>query len=376
MNAAGRAWPFDGIAAGDQTPRVRLTFLHPKLDFTDGTARLIASVRASLAAGHEVNVISQRGSCTSALLETGAHCFEGELPTQRFLGAFASGRTRDQVAELAPDLLQVTDESLAPLATKVADALHCPYIQEVVRPIEVPVRVSNAHLRAVLLPCETFAERAVNKGNLPRPRLQVIAHGPDLSGEWQPKPVFEGRRPVVLCIGTLDEDHGIDVLIAAAAILKQAGRKTNFLVLGEGPQENRFRRQVRELELGEMFAITSPGLRDVKVAMEQADLHVACPRRGSLGWYAVQAMGMGIPSLVSAIGGVFPLVEDRVDAMLVEGGDAAKLAEGLEVLLANERAARGMGVRAREKMLEWDRQAAFDRELAQLQGAAMGVAVP
>lgn len=352
---------------------MRITFLHPALDFTDSTARLIASVEASRDAGHEVCVISRKGSCTSALLRTGASCFEGELPEHGLLGFFAAGRTRDQLSSLAPDLLHVTDARLAPLAAKVAEALARPYLLEIGQAIDAPLKLSKTFLRGVILPCETFVERAVNKGALTRDLLTVIPPGPSLEVDWQPRPRIEGRRPVVLCLGTLDEAHDIETLVRAAKLQAESGQNLDYLVLGEGPEEFRLRRLVRELDLGDSFAIASPGLTSPTVAMEQADYHVACLRSGSLGWSTVQALGLGIPSILSAISGTFPWIEDRVDGLLVKPGDPQKLAESLAVLLGNEAAAKTMGVKAREAMLAKELDLQFATALGDLQDAAMGV---
>jgi glycosyltransferase involved in cell wall biosynthesis len=354
---------------------VRITYLHPKLDFTDSTARMLASVRVSLGEDHEVTVISRKGSRALALRATGATFIEGELPTHRLLGIFAASRTSEQVAELHPDLLHFTDVSLAPLAMKIADDLQCPYILEACRPIEAPLVLSATNSRAVLLPADTFIEKAVNKGNVPRPLLQVIEHGPDLTSEWQQRLPMESRRPVIIGLGTLDSAHGFDVLIDAAKLLARAGRKLDWLVLGEGPDEDQLRRKVRELELCEHFTINSPNLGDIHLALAQADLHICSVRSGVPGWSAVRALGMGIPSVFSAISSTFPLIEDRQEGLLVGPGDSTKLVQSINVLLDNPQAARQMAVSARNKMHALKLHETFRRELIELHNQAMGLVV-
>jgi glycosyltransferase involved in cell wall biosynthesis len=351
---------------------VRITFLHPKLTFTDGTARLINTVDAAILAGHHVSVISEMGSRKDALLRTGAQVFKGELPTHPVLGHFAMGRARHQVAELEPDLLHVTHAGLAPLAARVSSALERPYILELESLPESRIPLDEEWLKKVILPCPTFLEKAFNAGQINRSLFQVIEHGPDLERDWPPRRVIENQRPVVLMIGTLDMDHGVDVLIDAVRILDKTGRRLNVLILGEGPEEDRFRRQVRELHLSEVITISSPMLPGPSTVFAQADLHVSCVRSGSPGWSAARAYGMGIPSIFSATGSTFGWVEDRQDGLLVEHGDPVKLAESIVTLLENQAAARQMGVRAREKRLESARHADFLREIAELYEAAAG----
>ncbi|MFT7487435.1 MAG: glycosyltransferase involved in cell wall biosynthesis [Candidatus Paceibacteria bacterium] len=350
---------------------MRITFLHPQLDFTDGTARLIATVRAALAAGHEVSVVSDKGSRTTAMLRTGAQCFVGELPTDPLLGVFAMGRARHQISELHPDLLHVTDGRLAPLAAKVSAALEIPYILELANVPEDRLRLDLNWLRATLVPCPTFIEKAVNVGQAPRASLKVIEHGPCLDRDWVPRPSIDDQRPVILKIGTLDRDHGVDVLIDAARLLDSAQRAVNVLVLGAGPEEQALRRQVRELHLSEVVTISCPVLPDLATAFAQTDLHVSCVRSGNPGWSAAQAHGLGIPSIFSAISSTFGWVDDRQSGLLVERNDPEKLAEAISVLLENRTAATQMGVRAREKSLEIGRYQAFQQELGELHTCAL-----
>lgn len=354
---------------------VRITFLHPKLDFTDSTARLIASVRAALAAGHHVSVISEKGSRTDALLHTGVQCFVGELPTRSILGLYAIGRARHQVAQLEPDLLHVTDGRLAHLASRVSKALRRPYVLELSETPDAPLHFEELWLRSVLLPCATFVEKAVNAGRLPRAAMQVIEHGPSLEGTWEPRALVENHRPVVLEIGTLDHAHGVDVLIDAARILEKSERGVNFLVLGEGPDEGPLRRQIRELHLSALVTIASPILPDVNTALAEADLHVSSVRSGSPGWSAVQAHGMGVPSIFSGVSSTFGWIEDRKDGLLVEPGNPSKLAESIAMLLDNRAAAKQMGVRAREKGAQGERHQRFQMELADVYAQALGLSV-
>ncbi len=356
-----------------QTLPVRITFLHPKLDFTDGTARLINTVAAAIAAGHQVSVISKRGSRSDSLLRTGAQVYEGELPTQPILQMLAMSRAVHQIAELKPDLLHVTAGSLAPLAARAASSLERPYILELRRLPVNRVPIAQAWLRRVILPCPTFVEKAVNTGQIPRPLFQVIEHGPHLERDWAPRKVIENQRPVILMICTLDLDHGVDVLIDAVRILEKSGVRLNVLILGEGPEEERFRRQIRELHLSESVTISSPMLPGPDTVFAQTDLHISCCRRGSPGWSAARAYGMGIPSIFSAISSTFGWVEDRLDGLLVAREDPTKLAESIRMLLENPQAANQMGVRAREKCLAADHRAAFQEELAALYAKATGL---
>lgn len=340
---------------------------------TDGTARLAATVRAALAAGHEVSIVTKKGSHTSSLLGTGATVFLGELPTQPLLGYFAMRRARRQVAELAPELLHVTDESLAPLAARLADTLQRPYVQEVVRPVEARLEFSPKELRAVILPCGSFVERTVNAGQVPRSWLRVLEHAPNLERNWVPRQRIEGRRPVVIAVGSLDREHGFDVLVEATRLLVNAGRRLDVLLLGEGPEEETLRRQVREAKLCDVFSINCATLPNLNVALSQADLHVAPTRSGSPGWSAFQALGMGVPSIFTATSSNFGRVEDKKNGLLIQRNDPMKLSESIAMLLENPTSSKQMGVQARTRMLEVEGTKRYAEGLAQVHAEALGL---
>ena len=352
---------------------MRIAFLHPRLDMSDGTARLVATVRAALVAGHEVSVVTRKGSHTSSLLGTGAPVFIGELPTQPVLGYFAMRRARRQIAELEPQLLHVTDEALAPLAVRIADALQRPYVQEVLRPIEARLEFSPQELRAVILPCESFVERTVNAGQVPRSWLRVLEHAPNLERDWLPRQRIEGRRPVVIAIGTLDREHGFDVLVEATRLLVGAGRRLDVLILGEGPEEDALRRQVREAQLSDVVSINCATMPNLNVALSQADLHVSPTRTGSPGWSAFQALGMGVPSIFTATSSSFGRVEDKKNGLLIQRNDPMKLSESISMLLENPTSAKQMGVQARARMLELDGAERYAEDVGRIHSDALGL---
>jgi len=354
---------------------VRLLFLHPALDFTDGTFRLLASVAAARDAGHQVQVLTGEARRADSWLAEGVECFEVELPRPGSRGHFAAGRLRRRVAELGPDLLHVTDGRLASVSARMADTLQLPYLLEVVRPPAATLRRSARWQRALVLPSATFVEAAVNRGGVPRDLLRVVEHGPDVSAGLAPRANFEERRPVLMSTGTLDREHGFDVLIEGLHLLQREGRRPCALILGEGPEEEGLRRQVRELGLAESVAITAPTVPDLDLVLGQADLFVSAARSGCPNWTEVRALGLGIPTLCTGRSSTFAAIEDKVDGVLIERGDPRKLAEAVGMLLDNPAAASGMGVQARNRMLERDGARIFREALAGLWAEALG-AVP
>jgi glycosyltransferase involved in cell wall biosynthesis len=333
-----------------QTLPVRLALLHPRLDWTDGTARLVAAVRAARVAGHEVHVLSRPGSREGAVRAAGARVHHGELPEHPVAGFFALRRAREEVRRLAPELLVATDGRLAPLLARTADALELPCVLELVRPPEAPLELSR-HARAVVVPWEALVERAVNAGEVPRALLRVVEHGPDPREPWVPPPLLEDRPPVLVAAGTLDRDHGFDVLVEAVRLFTRGGRRLHALVVGEGPEEDALRRQVREARLGDSITIQCADVPGAREVLTQADLFVAPTRAGDPGWTAVEALALGVPSILAATSCTVGLLDDRREGLLIQRNDPAKLAESIGMLLDNPAFARRLGALARARLI-------------------------
>ncbi len=135
---------------------------------------------------------------------------------------------------------------------------------------------------------------------------------------------------------------GLDVLLEAAALLKEKGREFFLLLAGTGPAGEELKKQAREAGLGER--VFFPG----RVAPSEriyAVLDVFClpSRKEGLGVAALEAMASGLPVLASRVGGLAESVLDGETGILVPPGDPAALAEGLDRLLADGELRRRMG---------------------------------
>ena len=342
-------------------------FVHPALAFSSGTERLRCATEHLVARGVRVTVLAGDGARADELRGTGADVLPGEPPTGGLRGWFVAARARRLAQIVEADLVHVTSEILAPLAARIGR----PYVLEVERAVREPLAWHPVHLRAAILPCRTLEESAVNRGTLPRERLRVLRHNPRLD---MPRPTAMGRPPVrrpsrlggeyqlvaepprVGCAGYLTPDFGARVFLDAASHLIARGVEGRFLILGEGPEEEALRRRTRELAITERVTITAPAAPATADVLAQLDLF-ACPRLdGAPGWFAHQALGLGLPCVVSSIQGAFELVRDGEDGLLVERGDAAGLAEALEGLMSDPTRARNLGLAARTRRLAAARQ--------------------
>jgi glycosyltransferase involved in cell wall biosynthesis len=334
-------------------------FVHPSLSFSGGTARLRRTAMHLIEGGTRVTVLAGAGSRLDAFRDAGIEVVPAELPRRPVAQPFAAMRARRLIAELDPTILHVTSERLAPLAA----ILGRPYVLEVQREARARLPHDAAHLRAVIVSAKTLLESAVNRGGLPRDRVHVIGHGPKLPEEIVRAGFVPGEPIRIGCAGHLDEEHATDVFLDAARHLTLSGAPYLFFAFGEGPLEERLRRQVRELAIADCTTITAPAAPTTAELLARLDIYVSCVQDGAPGWFAHEALLLGVPSVFSAARGSLSLIEDGESGILVERGDPTKLATALEDLASNPLAASEMGARARRIQLEAHPAEQFDEGL-------------
>ncbi len=209
------------------------------------------------------------------------------------------------------------------------------------------VAVSAAHARYL----------AETEG-IERGRITVIENGVDLS-LWPLASPEEKRaarralgidngRPVVLMVAALRPEKAHEALLAAAARLKEEGRRTRVLLAGDG--ERRAALEALAESLGVRADVEFLGIRrDVARLLHAADA-VVLPSHGvveTLPLAVLEAMAAGTPVIASAVGSVPDLVHDGVTGFLIPPADAVSLANRIGYILDNDEQADAMRNRAR-----------------------------
>jgi glycosyltransferase involved in cell wall biosynthesis len=140
------------------------------------------------------------------------------------------------------------------------------------------------------------------------------------------------QATVVGCIGRLHVQKRVDRALRAAAVLRDRGHaeRFRFLVVGDGPDEGRLRRLVRELHLDDMVVFVGRVDRDsVRRYYAAADVSLLTTARlEGLPMAVLEALACGLPSVVPA-GAIGSEALDRV-LQEVDPSDPGLLADALE----------------------------------------------
>jgi glycosyltransferase involved in cell wall biosynthesis len=187
-------------------------------------------------------------------------------------------------------------------------------------------------------------------------RVHVIPHGvlrpaedvpgDDLQGDaWLPAELRGSERPVVLFFGLLRPYKGIDVLLDAWRQRDLGGSGGAELWIVGMP-----RMDISSLRssapAGVRFVPRFVSGREIPALMQRASLVVLPYREIDQSGVAFTALGVGVPLLLSDVGG-FPEIAATGAARTVPAGDPAALGEALEELLGDPAALATMAGRAR-----------------------------
>lgn len=164
--------------------------------------------------------------------------------------------------------------------------------------------------------------------------------------------------PVILFVGLIREDKGVEVLIEAAHLLKERGRKFRVQLVGEFTSEE-YREEllweVRDKGLEHCVDFCGLKVGDEKWAQYRSADIFCFPTHysaESFGNVLVEAMMFELPVVSTTWRGIPGIVEDGITGFLTKIKDPEAVARQLSRLLDDERLRTSMGREGRERYLE------------------------
>jgi phosphatidylinositol alpha-1,6-mannosyltransferase len=174
-----------------------------------------------------------------------------------------------------------------------------------------------------------------------------------------------GVAPYLLTVARLVPHKGQDVAIRALARLATELPTLRYVIVGEGPDEQRLRTLASTLGVAERVVFAG-AMRDdmLPAAYAGAALYVGLSRLlppinvEGFGISFVEAAASGVPSVAGDSGGVRSAVLDAQTGILVPPEDEVRVADAIRTLMVDEPLRRRLGAAAREAALQrfnWDR---------------------
>jgi len=151
-------------------------------------------------------------------------------------------------------------------------------------------------------------------------------------------------------VGELRKLKGVDVLLAALALLRGQGRRVTLTVVGEGPDANAFHAEASRLGLDDTVRFL--GYRGAREAFGLGRILMVPSRNESLPYVVLEATAAGIPIIPTNVGGI-PEIFGPYAHRLVPPGDATALAAAIAAALDDPQGtlAAAAALRARVRQL-------------------------
>jgi glycosyltransferase involved in cell wall biosynthesis len=217
-------------------------------------------------------------------------------------------------------------------------------------------RVALRQTRQVIAGSRAAEAFARERFHVPANRVRTIhcgiesdvvpaAHGPGCrtSGEW----------PVLLTVGRLVSVKGHRTLIEAFALLRCDYPRARLIIVGDGPERISLERQAANLNVAS--AVTFAGtVYPTREVLARADVFVFPSLVEPQGLVVLEAYAAGVPVVASRTGGIPEMLEDGVDGLLANRGDAADLAEVIRRMIDDESLRAACTMHARSRLPEFD----------------------
>ena len=168
----------------------------------------------------------------------------------------------------------------------------------------------------------------------------------------------ENRAPVILFVGLLREDKGVNVLLEAAHLLKQRGHAFQLRFVGEFcslEYRETVHAELKRLRMEERVEFCGRKLGDEKwIQYRNADIFCfpSFYSAESFGNVLIEAMMFELPVVATRWRGIPDIVVDSETGFLTEIKDPERVAKRLEQLIQDHDLRIRMGRKGRERYLE------------------------
>lgn len=157
---------------------------------------------------------------------------------------------------------------------------------------------------------------------------------------------------VIAAVCRLVRRKRLDVLLDALAMLRRPN--LHLVIIGEGPEEDRLRKQAALLGLAESVHFLGRLSDDMKAAsLNACDIFCLPSEHEGFGLVYLEAMGLGKPVVTTNVGGQTDIIREGVDGFLVPVGCARTLAERIARLCDHRDLLSKLAASARQRAREF-----------------------
>lgn len=177
------------------------------------------------------------------------------------------------------------------------------------------------------------------------PRARNVS--PEAAAHWRAQQGL--MQPVVACVGRLSPEKGQDVLLRAAARLRDMGARFQVALVGDGPWRAELEALAARLKLDATVRFVGQQ-KDMDLVYAASELLVLPSRKEGMPNVVLEGMLAGLPLVATQVGAVPDMLTSGENGVLVPIGDDAALARAMRDVLCDAAFARRIGERARASL--------------------------
>ncbi|MEW5761152.1 MAG: glycosyltransferase family 4 protein [Candidatus Thermoplasmatota archaeon] len=159
---------------------------------------------------------------------------------------------------------------------------------------------------------------------------------------------------VVLFVGRLASNKGLDFLMECIPNIIKEHRKTKFVFVGEDSgMYGRLLEIIKNLEINENVLFTGHLSEELLISAYKAcDILVLPSEYEAFGIVLLEAMACAKPCIGTRVGGITDVIDDGKNGITVEYGKKKEMEEAIVHLLENEKVCKNMGICGKRKVEE------------------------
>ena len=333
-----------------------------------GGRSLINYLRYQNREEYRSEVVLPRGSALKERIEAlGVTVHEIDAMADRSMDKAAIAPLRAIIRQVRPDLIHTHGSMSGRIAAKlcgkkVVYTRHCafpPSPRATSLPGRAAGRLADALLSDGTLAISHVVREQLIATGVPEKKIAVLYNGV----EPLAPPTGEERQALRRSYGFGEEDFvlgmlarvepykGQGVLLEAAGLLLERGRRVKVLIAGDGTDLPAMREKAKTLPEGTV--VFTGFLDQVEKALWAMDLQVNASTESETSCLSLlEGMSMGLPAVVSDVGGNPMLIPHGENGLVVKRSDPAALAAAVEELMDDPQRLEAMSRRAVEVFRE------------------------
>ncbi len=317
----------------------RIVIVLSALDMSGPAFAALNLIPSILSNGKSVMVVGLESGEREALFrELG--CEVKILPK---LGTPLLGRkSMEEIKRFQPDIIHVQSLKTVKKVLGVVSQIGCPLVVTVNRiDIGETEDISAFRDSNIIALSDAIKERLINRDGFSQDQVCVIPNCIDLRHFPMNKDLDSDENstrlinlPVIGTYGTLLESKGQRDFLQTISRLKERGIDAEFLIMGHGPDKPRLREIAEELGIANRLTFSASTITDSKNLLS-IDIFVEPTKQEGFGMSVLQAMASGVPVVACGVGGIYSLIKDGENGLLVPAGDTEAMSEAICKLLCD-----------------------------------------